>query len=512
MANLTRRRVLSQTAAASLLPMLGRAGLAAAPAYTNPLFTLGVASGDPTPDGVVLWTRLAPDPLNGGGMPEQSVPVRWEIAEDDSMRTVVQRGELTARPDAAHSVRHEVKGLEPGRWYWYRFDAMGEVSTIGRTRTAAAPSEALERLHLAVACCQEYQHGYYTAYRHMAEEDLDLVLHVGDYIYEGGIDDSRPRRHNSAAVKTLAAYRNRYALYKLDPDLQAAHAAFPWAAVPDDHEVANDYADAHDVSGRVSPGAFLRRRAMAYQAYYEHMPFRPAMRPNGPEMRLYRTLRFGDLATIHLLDTRQHRTVQPCGSKWQTRCKEAYDPKATLMGFEQERWLYASFGDASPRWTVLSEQIPIMQRRRRKDGVDEFHTDKWDGYIAARGRLFDAVQKHHLEGLVVLSGDVHNNWAGRLKANFDDPASETLGNEFVVTSISSDGDGVDIKNSLRRIVEANPHIAFCNDQRGYLRCVVNRKQWRTDFRVVPYVTKPGAPIATRASFVVDRDTRRLISD
>ena len=313
-------------------------------------------------------------------------------------------------------------------------------------------------------------------------------------------------------MKTLEGYRNRYALYKLDPDLQAAHAAFPWAAVPDDHEVANDYAGAHDVTGRVSAGDFLRRRAAAYQAYYEHMPFRSTMRPNGPEMRLHRSLRFGDLAAIHLLDTRQHRTVQACGSKWQPRCQEAFDPNATLMGMDQERWLYEKLADASPRWTVLAQQIPVMQRRRHKDGVDEYHTDKWDGYVAARTRLFDAIRKQDVQGLVVLSGDVHNNWAGRLPAKFDDPKAEILGNEFVATSISSNGDGEDIKKGLRRIVEANPHIAFCNDQRGYLRCILSRKEWRTDFRVVPYVTRPGAPIATRASFVVNRDTRRLMSE
>lgn len=344
----------------------------------------------------------------------------------------------------------------------------------------------------------------------MAEEDLDLVLHLGDYIYEDGIDDSTPRRHNSATTKTLEAYRNRYALYKLDPDLQAAHAAFPWALVPDDHEVSNDYAGPQDGSGH-GGAEFLRRRAAAYQAYYEHMPFRPDMRPNGPDMRIYRSLRFGDLAAVHLLDTRQYRTPQPCGRKWERRCKEASDPNATLLGKEQERWLSEKLADRSARWTVLAQQVPIIQRLRRKDGVDEYHTDKWDGYLAARDRLFQAVRKADVQGLIGLAGDVHNNWAGTLRANFDDPASEILGHEFVSTSISSGGDGEDDKKSQQRIVDANPHIAFFNGQRGYLRCTVGRNEWRTDYRVVPYVSKPGAPISTRASFVVDRETHRMVA-
>jgi alkaline phosphatase D len=507
MTTVSRRRVLKQSAALSMLPLIGAGRVRAAP--PNPLFTLGVASGDPLPDGVVIWTRLAPDPLNGGGMPPQNVPVRWEVAEDEGMRRIVQKGEWSARPDSAHTIRREVGGLEPGRHYWYRFNALGQESAVGRTRTAPAATDAVERLHLAVACCQNYQHGYYTAHRHLAQEDLDLVLFVGDYIYEGGIDKGLPRQHNSAEVTTLDAYRNRYALYKLDPDLQAAHAAFPWAAIPDDHEVVNDYAGDHAASG-VSRADFLTRRAAAYHAYYEHMPFRSAARPHRAAMRLHRTLRFGSLAAVHLLDTRQHRTVQPCGRKWHARCEAAADPKATLLGEEQEAWLYEKFARASAQWTVLTQQVPMMQRRRpHEGGPDLYQHDKWDGYLAARGRLFAEARKHDIRGLVALSGDVHNNWAGALKANFDDPHADLIGNEFVATSIASDGDGEDSKKSRRRIADANPHIAFYNDQRGYLRCVVSPETWRTDFRVVPYVSKPGAPVTTRASVVVERATGRM---
>lgn len=514
--SVTRRRVLGQAAAVSLLPGLSplpamaREGKAR-PEYAHPLFTLGVASGDPLPHGIVIWTRLAPDPLNGGGMPNRPVRIRWEVAEDDQMKKIVRSGKWTARPENAHCVRREVGGLEPGRWYWYRFHALGFESMIGRTRTAPAATASPDALRLAVACCQNYEDGYYTAYRHMAVEDVDLVLHVGDYIYEDGIKDGLPRRHNSAETKTLDAYRDRYALYKLDPDLQAAHAAFPWAAVPDDHEFDNDYAGDHDEHGRETPETFRLRRAAAYKAYYEHMPFRPAQRPSGPDMHLFRSLRFGDLVTVHLLDTRQFRSPQVCGNKWSTRCAEAVDPARTMLGAEQESWLAAKLAEAGSRWSVLAQQVPMMQRRRPKDGQDLYHSDKWDGYVAARDRLFTALRANDVQGLISLAGDVHNNWAGRLLADFDDPDSKTLGNEFVSTSISSGGDGADVKKSQRRIRDANRHIAFYNGQRGYLRCVVGRDEWRTDFRVMPFVSKPDAPITTRASYLVERESQALFS-
>lgn len=511
MKRLTRRRLIGQSAALSLLPALGPIANAATPKphYAHPLFTLGVASGDPLPHGVVIWTRLAPDPLNGGGMPNRPVRIGWEVAADENMKKIVRSGKWTARPENAHCVRREVGGLEPGRWYWYRFHALGFESMIGRTHTAPAATTHPDTLTLAVASCQNYQQGYYTAYRHMAAEDLDLVLHVGDYIYEGGIGEGLPRRHNSATVTTLDAYRNRYALYKLDRDLQAAHAAFPWAAVPDDHEVVNDYAGNHDASGRLTPADVLRRRAAAYKAYYEHLPFRPAARPHGPAMQLYRTLRFGDLATIHLLDTRQYRSPQACGREWAPRCEAAFDHARTMLGAAQETWLTEKLAEASARWTVLAQQVPIMQRKRPKNGKALYHGDKWDGYAAARQRLFDAATANNVDGLIALSGDVHKNWAGRLKADFDDPGSATLGNEFVATSIASDGDGEDTTKTLRKVVAANPHIAFANGQRGYLRCHVTHDEWRTDFRVVPYVSKPGGPVTTRASFIVDHDSRAL---
>lgn len=512
--NLSRRDVLLRGAAVSALPLLGAAGCAApspapppgsAAANGNRLFSLGVASGEPAPDSVVLWTRLAPDPLRGGGMGSAPVTVRWEVAADEAMRKVVRRGTAMARPEFAHAVHVEVAGLAPRRWYWYRFDAGGEVSVTGRTRTAPGLGESLDRFRFAIASCQNYQHGYYTAYRHMAEDEIDLVVHLGDYIYEGGVKEGFPRSHDGAEVRTLAGYRERYALYRMDPDLQAAHAAFPWCVVPDDHEVDNNYANDREVRHRVSPAAFMRRRAAAYRAYFEHMPFRRAQMPRGPHMRLYRGLDIGGLIDLNLLDTRQYRTDQPCGqswAKWKPRCPDALAAGATMLGREQEAWLYDRLGAGRARWSVMAQQVPIMQRMRMIDGEPRYNMDKWDGYKAARDRLLSTARYHRVPGFVALSGDVHSAWAGTLLADFQDSDSPALGSEFVTTSISSKGDGKDMRRSARKMLFANPGIAFYNGRRGYARCTVTPEAWRTDYRVVPYVSRPGAPIRTEASFAV----------
>ena len=304
---------------------------AAAGAFQPEPFPLGVASGDPTADGVVLWTRLARDPLHGGGMPPEDVEVTWEVARDERMQDVVQRGTAVAPAALGHSVHVEVAGLEPARWYWYRFRTGEGASPVGRTRTLPAAGADVERLRFAFASCQHYEQGYYTAYRHMAEDDLDLVFHLGDYIYEYEGRDGRVRRHTGDEIELVDDYRNRYALYRSDPDLQAAHAAFPWVVTWDDHEVDNNYAN--DVPEDGLPAElFLRRRAAAYQAYYEHMPLRRASLPEGPRLQLYRGFDWGRLASFHVLDTRQYRTDQPCGDRRAPACDGIHDPAATLLG------------------------------------------------------------------------------------------------------------------------------------------------------------------------------------
>ncbi|MEX2449501.1 MAG: alkaline phosphatase D family protein [Rhodospirillales bacterium] len=468
------------------------------------LFSLGVASGDPLSDSVVLWTRLAPKPLEpGGGMPLKPVDVAWEIFEDEKMTRIVRQGTAPAHPDWSHSVHVDVRGLNSARWYWYRFRLGDQTSEIGRTRTAPAPGAAVEKLRFASACCQKYEDGHYTAYKHMRDEDLDFVLFLGDYIYEKEARLGKPRAHDLPLAETLEHYRARYGLYKSDENLKAVHAAFPWIVTWDDHEFANDYADDVDTpNGERSP-EFLARRANAYRAYYEHMPLRAAQKPKGPHLKLYRRFRFGDLAAVHVLDTRQYRTPQPCGNKTRPVCAETDDPERTILGREQKAWLLDGLANTPSRWTVIAQQVPMMQRNNPKGGVARYNMDKWDGYRADRNDLLRFIGERNIADVIALSGDVHTNFAGDLKYDFDDPSSKTVGSEFIGTSIASRGDGHDLSKKGRKFLEDNGHLKFYNRQRGYLLNTVTPDSWRADFRVMEYISRPGAPVRTRASFMVE---------
>jgi len=477
-------------------------GLATAP------FTLGVASGDPLPRGVVLWTRLARDPFNGGGTGTRGVAVKWEIAADERFRRVVKRGTTLAGPELGYSVHVEVQGLRPARTYWYRFKAEGVISPVGRTRTAPEAGSSPRSLNFAFASCQQWQVGYYTAYRHMAEQDLDLVVHLGDYIYEGNhtttVRPEAPPEPVRAEPMDLASYRNRYALYKLDADLQAAHAAFPFIVTWDDHEVENNYASdisQVDTEPDQDPAVFLRRRAAAYRAWYEHMPVRSALLPAGPDLLGYRRLRFGDLAEFNVLDTRQYRSDQACGGGLTPPCDEIADPARTITGSEQESWLLDGLAASRSRWKVLAQQVFVAQLDIAPGPDVLINTDGWDGYPFSRDRLLGHIADQAVSDVVVLTGDIHSSWVNDLKADFADPASATLATEFVGTSISSDGDGSD--TGIDALLPGNPHIKFFSQRRGFVQCELTRRQWRTDFQEVPYVSTPGAPLVTKASFVVE---------
>ncbi len=471
------------------------------------LFALGVASGEAAADSVVLWTRLAPDPLAGGGMPASPVPVRWELAEDEAMRRIVRRGTAIARADWAHSLHVEVPGLAPERWYWYRFSALGEASPVGRTRTAPAASAAPSRIRFAVASCQDFQNGYYSAYRHMAREQLDYVLHLGDYIYEYAGRPLRVRRHAGGETVTLADYRNRYAQYRTDPDLQAAHAAFPWLTVPDDHEVENDYADGE--SEKRTPRAdFLRRRAAAYRAYYEHMPMRPAMAPRGTNFALYRRRSFGNLVDLFLLDGRQFRSDQACpGPRWggqvvnPAACAELADPRRTMLGAAQERWLFQGSARSRGRWTVLGQQLLMSSMLQpTQDGDPGVWTDGWDGYPVARRRLADHLVAAKVPNPVVLGGDIHSFWVADMKRDYRDARSPTVASEFVATSISSSGVPQSVVDAGLKL----PYIKLAEARwRGYIRCTVTPQAWRSDLMTVDGIARPEAKLATLKSFVVE---------
>ncbi|SCF09213.1 alkaline phosphatase D family protein [Micromonospora saelicesensis] len=464
-------------------------------------FKLGVASGDPAPDSVVLWTRLAPSPLNAdgqGGMANADVTVEWQVSTTDRFTSLVASGSVVARYADAHSVHAIAGGLAADSDYYYRFRAQGQISPVGRTRTAPAPSAFGRDLVMAFASCAHYEAGYYTAYRRMAEDNPGLILHLGDYIYEGGVGSSTVRQHVGAEIVSLADYRRRYALYKSDPDLQAAHAAAPWLVVPDDHEVENNYANMvrNDSSPTLTAAQWTARRTAAYRAYYENMPLRPASAANGNSIPLYRRVRWGQLATFHMLDTRQFRDDQACGDGWKV-CADADLASRSLTGATQEAWLLDGLAQRYGTWDILGQQVFFAQQL---DANGAASMDAWDGYRASRSRIQTGWQQRGVRNPLVLTGDVHRSWANELKADYAKPSSATIGIELVCTSISSTGNGsgsTTVPNAA-----ANPHLKFYSDRRGYVRTTISRSQVRADFRAVNTVTEHGAAASTVRSFVI----------
>ncbi|WP_433627611.1 alkaline phosphatase D family protein [Halomicrococcus sp. NG-SE-24] len=512
----SRRQFLKRTGGATALAAVGTSGTTTAVMddsgrFEEDPYSLGVASGDPLPDSVVLWTRLAPNPIEkGGGMPRKKVPVRWKIASTEDMASVEKAGVVFAKPEHAHSVHVDVTGLDPDTEYYYQFTAAGHRSPVGRTKTAPAPDASPEEFRFAFASCQSWDSGFYTAYDHMAADDLDLVVHLGDYIYEYGIgpnggarDTAVPQAYRSQ-TETLDRYRLQYSLYKSDPDLRAAHASAPWLVTRDDHEVDNNWAgDVPQDPDKQTREAFLERRAAAFTAYYEHMPFRQAQMPDDSSQKLYRNFTFGDLAEFNVLDTRQYRTDQACDDAFNVvDCTERFDENRTILGDAQEQWLVDNLAASNATWDVLANQVPMASMDFEEGPEEGYRTDQWDGYVADRNTVLEAFEQH-VSNPVVVTGDFHANFATNLKREFDDPDSETVGTEFVATSISSGGDGTDMDDFGRQVTSDNENVKYYNNQRGYVRCTLTPDQWWTDYRVVDYVTRPGAPIRTDASFVVD---------
>lgn len=463
-------------------------------------FTLGVASGDPGSDRVVIWTRLAPEPLDGGGMAPFPVLVHWRVARDAQMQRVVRYGTAIAWPALAHSVHVDVEGLSPDRWYFYQFSVGAIESPVGRTRTLPERAAHVDQFRFAFVSCQNWQSGFYSAYRNLAREDVDVVIHLGDYIYEGG---ARPgvRQHEGPEVQSLAEYRNRHALYKTDPHLQAAHAAFPFFAVPDDHEVHDNYAGAIPKDSG-DPAQFLVRRANAYRAYYEHMPLRLRSFPIGPWIRLYRRLIVGNLLQVNALDTRQFRSDQPCGDSLQFPCAGRLDPAQTMTGEAQEAWLLRQLDLSLARWNAIAQQTMFAQFDFLAGEGQLFNMDQWDGYVAARRRITEFLQLRQPSNPIVLTGDIHSSWVHDIKADYNAPGSATVGTEFVGTSISSDFTPVAIP-FVEAALADNPHTRFFDGRyRGYVRCTVRPESWTSDFRAVPTVLFPEVDAFTLASFAV----------
>ena len=494
----TRRELLAALLAAGAAPAFVRHAQAA----DLPRFALGVASGHPRPDGMVLWTRLM-----GADLPAR-VEVQWELALDEAFTRVEARGTEVAEAAWAHSVHAEPAGLDPGRVYWYRFSALGQRSAVGRTRTAPAPEADSPRLRFAIASCQRWDTGHWAAWRDVAESDLDLVLFLGDYIYESASPRDALRRHRRGLLQTLDDYRDRYAQYKEDPLLQAAHAAAPWLVIWDDHEVANDYAGAHPGSREYADFAALRRAAV--QAWWEHQPLPKAVRPSDGALRVYGHLDWGRQARFLLLDDRQHRDPQVCPPEGRggsntvrvRECPALLDPSRSLLGAAQERWL-ADHWSLQHRWNLVAQQT-LMARMTWEDpavGGGRYWTDGWDGYPAARQRLLGSAAARRTPGVVVLGGDVHANYVADLRADFDDERSPVVASEFCGTSISSRGLA---QARLDAALPLNPHIHWGrSDQRGTVRFELQRHDLSAELRVVDDPADPASPVQTAARFRVD---------
>jgi alkaline phosphatase D len=505
--------------------LLGAAQLAAASAGAAPVqaapagarnaypFSLGVASGSPLPNAVILWTRILPDPLDGASVPPVALAVRWEVAEDEGFRRIAASGTATATPALAHSVHVDAVGLKPGRWYWYRFMLGDAVSPVGRTRTAPAQDEMPSLLKVAVASCQHWEFGSYAAHRHIAGAAPDLVAFLGDYIYEWGPfqlthPDTASRTNVSA---TLESYRSRYAQYKSDPDLQAAHHAAPWIVTWDDHEVANDYASAGDVL--LAP-SFAQRRASAYQAFYEHMPLRLPDARRFDEVRMFQRYDWGRLARLHVLDDRQYRSLQACPKPGHSgsnvvnalACTELRDPARTMLGREQEAWLADGLATSKARWNILAQQTLMAQStfapQTNEDG-GRFWTDGWDGYPFARRRLLDTLARTRAANPLVLGGDVHTFYATELRADFYRPVSNAnpvVATEFCGTSVTSNSRP---QEKTLEHVARNPHIRYGrSDKRGFMWIEVTPGGTSTRFMGLDDVRDRRSGVKGLASFSV----------
>jgi alkaline phosphatase D len=469
-----------------------------------------VASGDPWPDSVVLWTRLLPDPDDpaDGGIAARPIGVDWQIASDPAMSRIVRDGTVSAVPEHGHAVHVIAGGLDPAREYWYRFRCGRWLSPIGRTKTAPSPELRSQHLDVAVASCQSWSAGYYTAHRHIAADLPDVVVFLGDYIYEYGLTGADLGRvltapipaHLAGETVSLERYRAQHAWYKRDADLQAAHHAAPWIATWDDHEVEDNYA-ADVPSSPASRAEFRARRAAAYQAYWEHLPLRvPA--PIGSAMTMHRSFDFGSLATLHVLDTRQYRSDQIAGDAWQRPKPERASGQRTMLGDRQQRWLGSGLAASAASWNLVAQQV--IASRLDVDPGDGLllNADTWDGYPAAQRQLYAALER--ASNPVVLTGDLHAAYAFDVTAEPGRAEAPTIAVELSTTSISSGGDGNDLSATGQRFLDANPHLHYASQRRGYLRCRLTNDAMAVDFRTVPYVTGNGdAPIATDRSFVVE---------
>ena len=474
------------------------------PTYTDNPFALGVASGDPWSTGAVLWTRVAPRPLEPhGGMPGNRPVVVWEVAEDEAFTKIVKQGRYTAAPELSYSVHVEVDGLAPDRWYFYRFQSGEAMSPVGRVRTT--PADGVNTpLRFGVASCANYEQGLFTAYDHLATERCDLVTHLGDYIYEYGGRDQVVRSHVGREIISVDDYRVRYAQYKMDPALQAAHAMCPWLVTWDDHEIDNNYANEVGENRMESAEQMRARRAAGYQAWWEHQPVRVPRARSWADLDIRRTTNWGALARFWMLDTRQYRDDQACddGNR-NVPCGDWDNPARSILGAQQERWLTDGLGESRARWQVLGQQVMMAPYDEALGPDQRVSMDQWSGYPRSRERILGAIAERAPNRTVVLTGDIHSNWVNELHAGFDRAERPVVAAEFVGTSIASGGDGYETSEVTRQRIAELPYIKWQTGRRGYYVCDVNEREWRTDYREVEFVTRPGAPVRTASQWRVE---------
>lgn len=490
-------QLLSGDASASVGGATATAGAGATVSGT--VFKLGVASGDPLPTAIVLWTRVVPAQQGSSGILAPTVSVSWELASDSGFTTIVKSGTAKATGSVGYSVHVDVTGLTPATDYWYRFKALGRTSVTGRTRTAPAAGDTPENLRIALASCQNWQHGYFTAYRDMLEQRPDLVVFVGDYIYESSAYSYRVRRHEGTGQPvTLAQYRARHEQYNSDPDLQAMRAAAPFVVVFDDHEVEQDWAGDVANDPVAWPAAkFLARRAAAFQAFYEHMPIRAAQKPSGPDVLMYRALDFGPLARLHVLDTRQYRDDQA------TTSAGALKAGRVIMGDTQRNWLVDSMRTSGARWNLVASQVMMAETDFLAGVGKEWSYDAWDGYQKERAALLGEFQD--VRNPVVLSGDRHRTIVSDLKLDYADAGSAVVGAEFVGTSISSSGDEdlVAFAAEWAPKLADNPHWKMIDARRGYLLLDITDERIEARLRAISTVLTKDGTTTTAATFRVE---------
>jgi alkaline phosphatase D len=521
----SRRRFVQHAAAASALAIVPIGRLAAQVRFAEYPFKLGVASGDPSEDGFVLWTRLVPEPHEPEQLGQITFEVQWQVAEDPAFQRIVAQGTAPAPAHLAHSVHAEVSGLTAGREYFYRFRLGRYESPVGRALTAPAAADSPTALRYSICSCAQYEQGFFSAYRYMADDRPDLIVELGDYIYEVGYGEHRVRLVRQKNAFTLDDYRALYAEYKLDPDLQAAHAACPWLVTWDDHEVDNDYAgmigENDACGGQAVRDAFPARRAAAFQAWYEHMPVRASRLRAAGGVQVYGTLDWGRLARFYTLDTRQYRSPLACAlpatfANCDTRtglrlrpggagggrpieindpaCRSEWqDPSRSMLGTEQERWLERALQDSRAEWNLIAQGTPFVGIAGQSPIGPTAFSDGWAGYPAARQRLLEALASHKTSNPVVLSGDLHAFYVNEVRNSRGSPVAV----ELITSSIANNN------KDLSALLPQNPQILFHDGRHsGYVRCEVTRERLRADLVAIEDMRNPRTPRSVLATYEI----------